>query len=147
MRSQTAPCPARRAAGCVRTGPPACARARILRRHPPPVNLIERGERLVAPTQRILFFSCHSRQHAGKRCRFPAIQSHRDCCFWHTGVQSMNMSTPLSRAIRLAIGGAVGLSATLAAPVALTQQAEELGEVVITGSRIRQNPLEERLPV
>jgi iron complex outermembrane receptor protein len=34
-------------------------------------------------------------------------------------------------------------------PVALAQQAEEgtLEEVVITGSRIRQNPLEERLPV
>jgi len=59
----------------------------------------------------------------------------------------MNSRTTLARAIKLAIGGAVGLSAALTAPVALTQQAEELGEVVITGSRIRQNPLEERLPV
>jgi iron complex outermembrane receptor protein len=59
----------------------------------------------------------------------------------------MNTSTPLARAIRLAIGGAVGLSAALIAPVASAQQAEALGEVVITGSRIRQNPLNEAAPV
>jgi iron complex outermembrane receptor protein len=51
----------------------------------------------------------------------------------------------LARAIRIAIGGAAGLSAALAATVATSQEALE--EVVITGSRIRQNPLEERLPV
>ena len=63
----------------------------------------------------------------------------------------MKMRTPLARAIRLAIGGAVGFSAALTAPVGLAQQADEnsaaLGEVIITGSRIRQSPLEERLPV
>ena len=51
----------------------------------------------------------------------------------------------LARAIRIAIGGAAGLSAALAATPSLSQEALE--EVVITGSRIRQNPLEERLPV
>jgi iron complex outermembrane recepter protein len=63
----------------------------------------------------------------------------------------MKMRTPLARAIRIAIGGAVGFSAALTAPLALAQQAGEdsaaLGEVIITGSRIRQSPLEERLPV
>jgi iron complex outermembrane receptor protein len=53
---------------------------------------------------------------------------------------------PLARAIRIAIGGAAGLSAALASTVGLSQEAA-LDEVVITGSRIRQNPLEERLPV
>jgi iron complex outermembrane receptor protein len=53
---------------------------------------------------------------------------------------------PLARAIRLAIGGAAGLTAALASTVAVSQEAA-LDEVVITGSRIRQNPLEERLPV
>ncbi|MGH6887242.1 MAG: TonB-dependent receptor plug domain-containing protein, partial [Geminicoccales bacterium] len=51
----------------------------------------------------------------------------------------------MARAIRIAIGGAAGLSAALAATPSLSQEALE--EVVITGSRIRQNPLEERLPV
>jgi iron complex outermembrane receptor protein len=51
----------------------------------------------------------------------------------------------LARAIRLAIGGAAGLSAVFAAPIAHSQ--DPLGEVVVTGSRIRQNPLEQRLPV
>jgi len=54
-------------------------------------------------------------------------------------------NTSLARAIRLAIGGAAGLSAVFAAPI--TQSQEALGEVVVTGSRIRQSPLEERLPV
>jgi iron complex outermembrane receptor protein len=54
-------------------------------------------------------------------------------------------NTSLARAIRIAIGGTAGLSAVFASPIATSQ--EELGEVVITGSRIRQNPLEERLPV
>jgi iron complex outermembrane receptor protein len=45
----------------------------------------------------------------------------------------------------MAIGGAAGLSAALASTASLSQEA--LDEVVITGSRIRQNPLEERLPV
>ncbi len=57
----------------------------------------------------------------------------------------MKTNTSLARAIRLAIGGAAGLSAVFAAPIAQSQEA--LGEVVVTGSRIRQNPLEERLPV
>lgn len=59
----------------------------------------------------------------------------------------MKMRTPLARAVRLAIGGAVGISAALTAPQVLAQEAGQLDEVVITGSRIRQNPLEERLPV
>ena len=53
---------------------------------------------------------------------------------------------PLARAIRFAIGGAAGLTAALASTVGVSQEAA-LDEVVITGSRIRQNPLEERLPV
>lgn len=57
----------------------------------------------------------------------------------------VNTNSPLARAIRFAIGGIAGLSATLAAPIVLAQ--DPLDEVVITGSRIRQNPLEERLPV
>jgi iron complex outermembrane receptor protein len=52
----------------------------------------------------------------------------------------------LARAIRIAIGGAAGLAAALASTSGLSQEAA-LEEVVITGSRIRQNPLEERLPV
>lgn len=47
----------------------------------------------------------------------------------------MNKSATLSRAIRIAIGGAMGMSATLAALPALAQDSE-LGEVVIIGSRI-----------
>src|SRR5688572_8723373 len=55
---------------------------------------------------------------------------------------------PLARAIRIAIGSAAGLSAALASTSAMSQEQEAaLDEVVITGSRIRQNPLEERLPV
>jgi iron complex outermembrane receptor protein len=53
---------------------------------------------------------------------------------------------PLARAIRIAIGSAAGLTAALASTAAVSQEAA-LDEVVITGSRIRQNPLEERLPV
>src|SRR5688572_9173883 len=55
---------------------------------------------------------------------------------------------PLARAIRIAIGSAAGLTAALASTVSLSQEQEAaLDEIVITGSRIRQNPLEERLPV
>lgn len=57
----------------------------------------------------------------------------------------MTIRTPLARAIRLAIGGAAGLSAVFASPISLSQEA--LGEVVITGSRIRQDPLNEAAPV
>ncbi len=53
---------------------------------------------------------------------------------------------PLARAIRIAISGAAGLTAALASTSGFSQEAA-LDEVVITGSRIRQNPLEERLPV
>jgi iron complex outermembrane receptor protein len=53
---------------------------------------------------------------------------------------------PLARAIRIAIGSAAGLTAALASTAGVSQEAA-LDEVVITGSRIRQNPLEERLPV
>jgi iron complex outermembrane receptor protein len=53
--------------------------------------------------------------------------------------------TSLARAIKIAIGGAAGLTAAFASTAPLAQEA--LDEVVITGSRIRQNPLEERLPV
>ena len=59
----------------------------------------------------------------------------------------MKTLTPLARAVRLAIGGAVGLAAALTAPVVVAQDQEAIGEVIVTGSRIRQNPLEERLPV
>ncbi|MGB5131071.1 MAG: hypothetical protein WBO00_00545, partial [Steroidobacteraceae bacterium] len=62
----------------------------------------------------------------------------------------MKTRTPLARAVRFAIGGAVGFSAALTAPVSFAQQADEnasLGEVVITGSRIRQDPLNEAAPV
>ena len=61
----------------------------------------------------------------------------------------MNKKLPLKRAIALVMGGAVGLTASLAAPRALGQALAEqaLEEVVVTGSRIRQNPLEQRLPV
>jgi iron complex outermembrane receptor protein len=62
----------------------------------------------------------------------------------------MNKKTTLAQAVRFAIAGAVGLSAALAAHMALAQETEKgavLEEVLITGSRIRQNPLEERLPV
>jgi len=55
-------------------------------------------------------------------------------------------STSLARAIRIAIGGAAGLSAVLASTPSLAQE-PAVEEVVVTGSRIRQNPLEERLPV
>jgi iron complex outermembrane recepter protein len=55
---------------------------------------------------------------------------------------------PLARAIRIAIGSAAGLTAALASTAAVSQEQEAaLDEVVITGSRIRQNPLEQRLPV
>jgi iron complex outermembrane receptor protein len=57
----------------------------------------------------------------------------------------VNTNSPLAKAIRFAIGGVVGLTATLTAPIASAQ--DPLDEVVITGSRIRQNPLEQRLPV
>ena len=60
----------------------------------------------------------------------------------------MNSNSPLARVATL---GVTVISAVLALPSALAQQAgrqgESLEEVVITGSRIRQNPLEERLPV
>lgn len=46
----------------------------------------------------------------------------------------MTIRTPLARAIRLAIGGAAGLSAVLAAPFAAAQNEQE--EVVVVGSRI-----------
>ncbi len=57
----------------------------------------------------------------------------------------MKTATPLAHAIRMAIVGAAGFSAVLASQVSVSQEA--LDEVIITGSRIRQNPLEERLPV
>ncbi len=59
----------------------------------------------------------------------------------------MNKSISLARAIRIVIGGAAGLGAAFAAAPSIAQEAQALDEVVITGSRIRQNPLEERLPV
>jgi outer membrane receptor protein involved in Fe transport len=45
----------------------------------------------------------------------------------------MNMSTPLARAIRLAIGGAVGLSAAMSAQLAVAQDDET---IYVVGSRI-----------
>lgn len=57
----------------------------------------------------------------------------------------MKTNLPLRWAIRSVIGAVAGLSASLVAPGALAQ--ESLQEVIVTGSRIRQNPLEERLPV
>lgn len=57
----------------------------------------------------------------------------------------MNTEDSLRRAVRLAIGGALALSATLSMPVA--QAAETSEEVIVTGSRIRQNPVERVAPV
>ncbi len=45
----------------------------------------------------------------------------------------MKNGTPLARAIRLAIGGAVGLTTVLAAPLAFAQDDQE---IVVIGSRI-----------
>ncbi len=59
----------------------------------------------------------------------------------------MKKSTSLARAIRIAIGSAAGLGAALASAASVAQEQQTLDEVVITGSRIRQNPLEQRLPV
>jgi len=53
--------------------------------------------------------------------------------------------TDLGRSIALLLGAGAGLSASLLPPVVSAQEA--LDEVVVTGSRIRQNPLEQRLPV
>ncbi len=56
----------------------------------------------------------------------------------------MNTRTPLARAIRLAIGGAVGLTAVMTAPLALA--ADE--EIVVIGSRIaRSSDFESPSPV
>lgn len=57
----------------------------------------------------------------------------------------MNRKLPLSRFVALSIASVFGLSSALATPRALAQ--DTLEEVVVTGSRIRQSPLEERLPV
>lgn len=59
----------------------------------------------------------------------------------------MSTKTTLLNAIRFAIGSAAGLTAALGPPVCLAQDQGELEPIIITGSRIRQNPLEERLPV
>ena len=59
----------------------------------------------------------------------------------------MNSNTPLARAVKFALRGAAVVSAVLAVPPAFAQEGAALEEVVVTGSRIRQNPLEERLPV
>lgn len=59
----------------------------------------------------------------------------------------MKSNTPLARAVKFALKGAAVVSAVLAVPPAFAQEGAALEEVVVTGSRIRQNPLEERLPV
>ena len=53
----------------------------------------------------------------------------------------MNTNPVLARAVRLAIGSAIGLSAAIAAPAVWAQQSGEqrMEEVVITGSRIAQS--------
>ena len=63
--------------------------------------------------------------------------------FLQTGDQIVNSNTPLAR---VALGKIAVVSAVLLTQPALGQE-KSLEEVVITGSRIRQNPLEERLPV
>ena len=63
----------------------------------------------------------------------------------------MNTSKPmLARAVRLALGGALGLSATLSVPSAFAQQASQQGleEIYVTGSRIaRASDFESPSPV
>jgi len=59
----------------------------------------------------------------------------------------VNSNKPLARAVKFALRGAAVVSAVLAVPPAFAQEGAALEEVVVTGSRIRQNPLEERLPV
>jgi len=57
----------------------------------------------------------------------------------------MKMRTPLAQAIRLAIGGAVGLSAAMTAPLAMAQDDQE---IVVIGSRIaRSSDFESPSPV
>lgn len=58
----------------------------------------------------------------------------------------MKINNALAVAIMFAIGGALLAPTTLVAQQAGTQDSA-LDEVIVTGSRIRQNPLEERLPV
>ena len=95
-----------------------------------------------------LFYLRHSGNSLIDRCRFHASQSHRDCRIYAKRRGSVvKNSTSLARAIRIAIGGAAGLSAVLASSPSFAQEQQALDEVVVTGSRIRQNPLEERLPV
>jgi iron complex outermembrane recepter protein len=57
----------------------------------------------------------------------------------------VKMKTALAGSIRLALGGILLVPAVVAAQTAAPAQG--LDEIVVTGSRIRQNPLEERLPV
>ena len=69
-------------------GLPACARARILRRPPPPVNLPLCGRMPREGVELPVFFSDHSGKRTLNGCRFWAIQSRRDCSFsanggWH----------------------------------------------------------------
>ncbi len=58
----------------------------------------------------------------------------------------MKTKTPLAHAIQFAIGGAAGLTAALTSMPTFAQGAA-LDEVVITGSRIRQSPLDQPAPV
>jgi iron complex outermembrane receptor protein len=56
----------------------------------------------------------------------------------------MNENVPRTQARALLTGAVLGLAASIVAPAT---QAQTLEEVVVTGSRIRQDPLEQRLPV
>ncbi|MEX0734684.1 MAG: TonB-dependent receptor [Steroidobacteraceae bacterium] len=94
-----------------------------------------------------LFFFRHSGNPLIEGCRFPASQSLSDCRICANGGSIVNINLHLARAVRLAIGGAAGLTAAFTSPVGLSQEAESLQEVVITGSRIRQDPLERDAPV
>ena len=72
----------------------ACARARILRRRPQPVNLALHATRRFARTSAILFFSSNSSKYTAIRCRFWLIQSRRDCRFSaHGGLIDENANT------------------------------------------------------
>ena len=62
-------------------GLPACARARILRSAPPPVNFAFLLTDRRTKTSDHLFFSRNSSKCTAIRCRFWLIQSRRDCRF------------------------------------------------------------------
>src|SRR5262245_27821269 len=80
-----------------------------------------------------LCVSRHSSHSVSERCRFPASQSRRGCCFQTLRGITMTNRTPLAKAIRLAIGGTAGLVAAMTAPLATAQDDQT---IYVVGSRI-----------